>query len=629
MIKSSPVLTFRIVLAVLFLILVVTLFRLQVIEGEYYKVIAQRNYVRIRRVTATRGEIYDQKYRPIVTNIPSHNLYLESGKIESSANLELFLQEHFELEPQELKKMILQNRFRTYEEILIAENVEYDTVLRLSEQLNYFPELNFRVGTTRKYMYPNHFTGYVGRISENEYATYKGEDYSINSHIGKTGLEHFYEVLLRGQDGREIVQVDAYGRNLNLFRNTGNIAPINGLGLILTIDNDIQDFAEQAFPANLRGAIVVMDVKTGGVLAYVSRPQYDPNIFMNRISPEAWAELNSPHKPMLDRVIHAAYPPGSVFKPITGSLGLQSGISTRHTTFSYCHGGLQVGNRFFKCWLHSGHGITNIVEALKVSCDVYFYELSMKLDLDRFRDFTLKNMLCVKTGIDLPNERNGFFPSSDWYKKTFGPRISILGHKVNLAIGQGEVLTTPLQICAYYAALANDGVWVQPHLLKSTVGRGRLTKEQVARIDKKRLPVSLPHLKTIQDGLYAVSNAPGGTANHVRVNGATVYGKTGSAENSMGKITHAWFSAYLVKEKPEIAITVFLENAGGGGGVAAPIAGKIMNYYAGNIEAITRPVPIPIRLRNVEELHDTEHDLIPDPIPAADTPASTSGAESD
>jgi penicillin-binding protein 2 len=504
--------------------------------------------------------------------------------------------------------MVRQNRFRTYEEILIAENVDYETVLRLSEEMNYYPELNFRIGTTRHYLYPNHFTGYVGRINEIEYDTYKNEDYSINSHIGKTGLEYYYEVLLRGQDGREIVQVDAYGRSLNLFRTDGNITPVNGLGMILTIDNDIQEFAEQAFPTGVRGAIVVMDVKTGGILAYVSRPQYDPNVFMNRISPQVWEELNSPSKPMLDRVIHAAYPPGSVFKPITASFGLQKGVIDRNSTFSYCHGGLQVGNRFFKCWLHSGHGITNIVEALKVSCDVYFYELSMKLDLDQFKNYTNDSMLCIKTGIDLPNERNGFFPYLEWYKKTFGQRISVFGHKVNLAIGQGEILSTPLQICAYYAALANDGIWIQPHLLKSTVGRGRLTKEQVAGIDKKRLPLSIPNLKIIQDGLYAVSNAPGGTANHVKVNGATVYGKTGSAENSMGKMTHAWFAAYLVKEKPEIAITVFLENAGGGGGVAAPVAGKILNYYAGNIETLTKPVPIPLQLRNVEELQTMEQE---------------------
>ncbi len=610
----SPILIFRIILGALFLVLVGALFRLQVIDGEYYKVVAERNFVRIRRVNATRGEIYDNKYRPIVSNIASHNLYLESGKITDLAALGRFLYNNFGLDETELKAMIAQNRFRTYEEILIADNLSYETVLELSEQMNYYPELNFRIGTTRNYLYPNHFTGYVGRINEKEYSLYRSEDYSINSYIGKTGLENYYEVLLRGKDGREIVQVDAYGRNLNLFRTEGVITPVNGLGLVLTIDNDIQDFAEQAFPSGQRGAIIVMDVKTGGILAYVSRPQYDPNVFMRRISPDVWASLNTPDKPMLDRVIHAAYPPGSVFKPITASLGLESGIVNRHTMFSSCTGGLQVGNRFFKCWFHSGHGRTNVVDALKVSCDVYFYELSMKLGLENFYKHTLDYNVSKKTGIDLPNERNGFFPNTAWYRKTFGQRISILGHKVNLSIGQGEILTTPLQICALYAAIANNGMWIQPHLLKRTIGKGRLTKEQVSKVERHPLPVSPQNLSIIREGLYAVCNSPGGTALHVKVPGATVYGKTGSAENSMGKVTHAWFAAYIVKESPEIAVTVFLENAGGGGSVAAPIANKILNYYAGNIDSITRPVPLPIRLRSIED-QDESPESAPETIP--------------
>jgi len=600
--SGNPTIIIRIVLGVLYLALTVALFRLQVVEGERYKVIAERNFVRIRRVIATRGEIYDHRFRPIVSNIPSHNLYLETGKIKNFPALSRFLEQHFGISEDILQQNVLQNRFRTYEEILIADNLEYEQVLGLSESLNYFPELTFRIGTTRKYMYSNHFTGYVGRINETEYEKYKLEDYSINSSLGKTGLEHFYEVLLRGKDGREIVQVDAMGRSLDLFRRDESIAPQNGLGLVLTIDNDLQEFTENAFPNGMRGAVVVMDVQSGGILAYVSHPLYDPNIFMSKISPEQWQELNTDAKPMMDRVIHAAYPPGSVFKPITGALGLESGVANRFTTFSACTGGLQVGNRFFKCWNHAGHGKTNIIDALKVSCDVYFYDLVQKITLEKFREHTLAWNVCTKTGIDLPNERNGFFPSSTWYHKQYGKNISIFGHKINLSIGQGEILTTPLQICAMYAAIANNGLWNQPHLLKRTVGRGMLTKQQLSATTSHRLPISLETLRIIQDGLYAVSNAPGGTGAHVKVSGATVFGKTGSAENSMGKVTHAWFAAYLVKEKPEIAVTVFLENAGGGGSMAGPIAGKVLNYYAGNIEAIKKTVPIPLQLRNQEEL---------------------------
>jgi len=589
---------FRITLGILFCTLFAAIFRLQVIQGTYYKQIAESNFVRLRRITATRGEIYDHKYRPIVENVPSHNLYLIPGKITNLKALKSFLQSEIGFDAGELQKMIDKTRHRSYEDIIIADNVTYESVLTLSEKLNYFPELFFKTETTRHYLYPNHFTGYVGRINEAEYQLYKNEDYTINSQIGKTGLEKIYEVLVKGKDGREIVQVDSKGRSLNLFRQDSTISPENGLGLVLTLDNDIQKYAESIFPAGIRGAIVVMDVRTGGVLAYVSNPSYDPNIFMSRVSQEDWNALNNDKtKPMLDRVIHAAYPPGSVFKTITGSLGLEKGIINQNTLLAPCVGGMQVGNRFFKCWTHSGHGRSDIVNAVKYSCDVFFYDLSTKVNLEDFKLFTNQNMLGVKTGIDLLNERSGFFPDTKWYHKNFGKRISIYGHKVNLAIGQGEVLCTPLQVCAYYAALANDGIWIQPHLLEKTVGKNTIPRNQINPIKKLKMPLNPHTLKIIQQGLYSVCNVPGGTANSVKVKGATTYGKTGSAENIFSKTTHAWFSCYIVTDKPEIAVTVFLENAGHGGGAAAPLATKVLNYYMGNYEAIKAPVQVPLQFR--------------------------------
>lgn len=596
MTKSNPVYIFRIVLGLLYLALAVSLFRLQVIKGEYYKQAAEMNFVRIRRVPATRGEIYDSKYRPIAVNIPSHNLYLTSGKINNLRALVSFLQTNFQITEEELNQLVFAQRFKTYEEILLADNLEYEKVLVLSEQMDRFPELSFRIGTTRSYLYPNHFTGYVGRINEEEYARYKEEDYSINSYIGKTGLESYYEVLLRGQDGREIVQVDAQGRSLDLFRNEGSIEPLNGLSLVLTIDNDLQQAAELAFPAGRKGAVVVLDAKTGGVLAYVSRPVYDPNLFMQKISPEVWTNLNSAERPMLDRVIHAAYPPGSVYKPLTAEIGLEMGLADRHTLFSPCVGGMKVGNRFFRCWSHSGHGRTNVIDALKYSCDVYFYDLSLKIKLDDFYRYAVQNHLCIPTGIDLPNERRGFFPNLEWYYSKLGRNVNVQGHKVNLSIGQGEVLTTPLQIAAFYNAIANNGLWMKPHLLRQSVGRGRLTREQVQQATTSRLPITAAHLAVIQEGLWAVVNAPGGTGANAKVQGATIYGKTGSAENSMGKTTHAWFAGYLVTDRPEIVVTVFAENAGGGGAIGAPVARALFNYYLGNRDMIRQVVPVPTNL---------------------------------
>lgn len=617
MTKSHAILVYRISLAVLFSLLVMSLFRLQVVKGNTYQRIAESNFVRIRRVVATRGEIYDHKFRPIVSNVPSHNLFLTSGKIHNFPALSRFLARNFGISEAELHELVLKQRFKTYEEILLADNIPYETMLILSEQMNYYPELSFRIGSTRDYLYPNLFTGYVGRINEKEYEQYKREDYSINSYIGKTGLERYYEVLLRGRDGREIVQVDAQGRSLDLLNESGNIKPLNGLSVVLTIDNDLQEFVSNTFPAGMRGAVVVTDIRSGGILAYVSKPDYDPNLFMQKISPETWANLNRSEKPMLDRIIHASYPPGSVFKPLTAGLGLESGIVTPYTRLASCVGGMKIGNRFFKCWHAGGHGSTNVVEALKVSCDVYFYDLSLKLNLDKMKDYARNSHFYSKTGIDLPNERTGFFPSTEWYRKTFGKNVGIIGHKVNLSIGQGEVLTTPIQMNAFYAAIANDGLWIQPHLLKQTVGRGKLTREQLMPLAKKRLPMSASTIKSIQEGLWSVVNAPGGTGANARVNGGTVYGKTGSAENSMGKTTHAWFCGYLVTTKPEIVVTVFLENAGGGGALAAPITARILNYYVGNLDEIKKVAPIPPQFRSIEQPEAEPEDAseIPESLP--------------
>ncbi len=592
---------FRIVLVILILLLVGMLFNLQVVKGTYYQSIAESNFIRIRRIPATRGEIYDCKYRPIVTNIPSYNLYLTSGKISNMDALSSFLAYNFSIEAEELHKMVFEQRFKTYEEILILDNIPYEMVIKLSEKISNFPELSFRSGTTRNYLYPNHFTGYVGRIDAKEYERYKDEDYSLNSYIGKNGLERFYEVLLRGKDGKEIIQVDAQGRSLEIFKDNISLPPQNGLSLILTIDNDLQSYANEIFPTGAKGCIVVTDIKTGGILAYVSKPDYDPNIFMQKISPEVWASLNIPEKPLLDRVINATYPPGSVFKPIVGTLGLEKKVIDRNTHLTPCRGGLKIGNRFFRCWYAPGHGSLSIVDAFKFSCDVFFYDLINHMELDDVYAHTKACGLTEKTGIDLPNERSGFFPDTKYYKKKIGRVTGLSGFKANLAIGQGEVLSTPLEINTFFAAIARGGIWLQPHLLNRTMGAARINREQIEPLKSYRLPWSASTQQILKEGLWAVTNAPGGTARAINVPGATTYGKTGSAENYMGKLTHAWFAGFIETDKPEIVVTVFLENAGGGGAVAAPLANKIFNYYMGNIERIKKPAPIPPQFLTAEE----------------------------
>jgi penicillin-binding protein 2 len=442
--------------------------------------------------------------------------------------------------------------------------------------LNYFPSLSFRNETIRQYQYPNHFSGYVGKINAEELKTY-GDKYTLNSRIGKTGLERYYETMLVGTAGYEVLQVDASGKNLNFFRHNLHQDPEHGANLILSIDNRLQHFISEEFPKNMRGSVVVMDVKTGGILAYVSKPDFDPNLFVTGISVDNWnALMNDKSKPMLDRIIHGTYPPGSVYKPVTGSLGLEMQVIDSTTELAECVGGMQVGNRFFKCWNHRGHGFVNITEALKYSCDVFFYDLSTNFTLKQMSDYTKDNYITIRTGVDLVGERRGFFPTQQWYEDNYGKHISILGQKINMAIGQGELLVTPLQMCAYFNALAHDGEWIRPHFLHKVI-TPRGTREYHA--ESKPLPLHPENLALIQDALYQTVNGYRGTGEAAKLDDVVVYGKTGSAENHMGEETHAWFCGYAAWDEPEISFTVFVENAGGGGHVAAPIARKIVSYY--------------------------------------------------
>ncbi len=572
----------RYVIVFIFFILFFFVFKLQIIEGERYKNIAEKNIVRIQTIYPTRGEIYDCKYRPIVLNKPSYNLYITPGEIVNKEKVSEFVSSNFNKDIDEIKKIIHDNRYRSYQDILLIQNIPFEKMVTTSEQLNYYPSLLLKAEKVREYYFTNHFTGYTGRITKDEYNKLSGKGYSINSNVGKAGLEKYYEDILHGKNGQQVLQIDASGKNLEFFKHNLQTAPQNGADLILTIDNDLQEYISSIFPKNRKGSIVVMDIKTGGILAYVSKPDFDPNIFTGGISTKQWDNIiTDPDKPLLDRIIHGTYPPGSVYKPILASLGLEEKVIDSKTKLTKCEGGMWFGNRYFKCWLKEGHGRLAVVDAIKYSCDVFFYDLSTRFSLEQINRYTKQNYLSTRTGIDLPGERKGFFPFRKWYIDNYGKFVGILGHKVNLSIGQGEVLVTPLQICTYYSALGNDGIWRRPHLLAKRIEAEHTYKDFV---EQKHLPISDATLKLIQNSLYKTVNESYGTGTAASINGIDVYGKTGSAENHMGKITHAWFSGFAKCNKFEIGFTVFIENGGHGGSVSAPVARKFINYYYGIME---------------------------------------------
>jgi penicillin-binding protein 2 len=579
MYKTDPVRYFHLLIIAMFIVLSIFLFKLQIIDGNKYTLIAENNILRIRSILPVRGEIFDKKFRPIAVNHPSINIYITPAKIANLDKLIDFLNTHFNLDSETVTSLLHESRFRSYQEILLLQNIEEEKLIKGLELFNYFPSLSYKTEAIRHYYYPNHFSGYQGRINETEYEELKQKGYTINSFLGKTGIEKYYETILRGENGYQIIQVDASGRNLHLLRYNLDKPAQNGANLILTIDNDLQTYIMNLIPSDMKGAVIVMNPSDGGILAYVSIPEFDQNVFSSNMSNKDWDKIiNDPAKPMLDRVIHGAYPPASVFKPVVAALGLEKNIITELSTLTACDGGMTVGNRYFKCWWEKGHGSLSVIDAIKYSCDVFFYDLSLKLELDELSDFTRKNMITVKTNIDLPGERNGFFPTEKWYIKQFGKYVPIIGHKVNLSIGQGELLTTPLQICAYYAALSNDGIWHQPHFLSKTI-RGDYTREYLT--GSYKLPISEENLELLNSALWKTVNESYGTGVAASLKNVRVYGKTGSAENHMGEETHAWFAGYAKSDNFCIAYTIFLENAGSGGGIAAPLAAKIISYYQG------------------------------------------------
>ena len=576
---------YNLLIIAFFLILVAQLFSHQIINGATHEEIARRNFVRIRRIEAKRGMILDERLRPIVTNRPSINLYFRPNLIRDRQAFFDLLTEHLDVTREHLERLIFENRFRAFNEILIAENMQEGTLANIAESMTFFPELSIRVEILRHYTIPNHFTGYVGRINEQEFRRFRDQDYTMNSLIGKTGIERQYEGLLAGRSGYEILQVDALGQNLGLFKNDLYRRPINGFNVVLTINLELQEFIHSIFPRDKAGAVVVINPQTGGILSYNSFPEFDQNWFAEGITQAQWDYLrNHEMRPLLDRVVLGTYPPGSTFKTVTAAFAFEKNYIAETTRLAFCGGGLQIGDRFFRCWQRHGHGRTSFFNAMAMSCNVYFYDLSSRFSLDEFVAFSWNNHLFDRTGIDLPSERTGFMPNTEWFRNRLGRFISTLGIRANFAIGQGEVLVSPLAMGAYFAAIASDGVWRTPHLFKEAFNDNRTIAQDILTKQEKHLPYSENTMRLIQQSLHYSVYSDTGTGRHVRVRGAEIYAKTGTSENPHGELPHALIGGYAKWDNlPEIAFFIIIENAGFGGGQAGPVARQIIQFYQDRI----------------------------------------------
>lgn len=561
------------------------LYYLQVREADKYKMMSDENRISTRFLVPPRGLIYDRNGEIIAKNDQDFQALLVA---EQSPNIEKTLQTFKQIIPlstEEENKILknIKNR-RRFIPVKLKDNLSWDEVSKILLRAPDLPGVEIDEGLSRYYPYADiyaHVLGYVGPISDKD----KKDNplYMVPGFkIGKSGLERYFDYKLQGKGGTIKLEVNAYGRVMNeIERNSGE----EGESLHLTLDARLQRVAYEAFGEE-SGAAVVLNVKTGEILALVSTPSFDPNLFTNGISYKHWnALLNNERTPLVNKAVSGQYSPGSTFKVVVALAALEAGVIDINTRFT-CSGGLDVGNIRFHCWRHSGHGSLNVVEALKHSCDIFFYETAMKLGIDKIHDMAVKLGMGNVIEVGLDNEKSGIIPSKSWKKARYGTAWTY-GDAANSGIGQGYVLATPLQLATMLARVVNGGYAVQPTFIKPT-------DKELAKI--KRLDISTKNIEIVKRGMFEVVNGAGGTAGRARfnINGAMMGGKTGTTqvrrismkERSSGILrdeqlpwrlrNHALFIGFAPVDNPRYAVAVVVEHGSSGSGVAAPIASKIL-----------------------------------------------------
>ncbi len=571
---------------------------LQVVQREHYHTLAEANRISVVPVVPNRGLILDRNGEVLAANYSAYTLEVTPSKV---ANLDRALDELatvIEVSARDRRRLRkLQEESKSFESLPIRTRLTEEEVARFAVNRYRFPGFEIKARLFRSYPQgevASHAIGYIGRINDADLkrideagltTNYKGTD-----HIGKLGIEGAYEKELHGVTGSEQVEVDSGGRAIRaLSRNE----PLSGNNLVVTLDLKLQRVAEEAFQ-NYRGALVAMDPKTGEVLALVSKPGFDPNLFVDGIDPVNWEALNtSPDRPLNNRALRGQYPPGSTIKPFMALAALEYRKRTPEYAISdpgfYTLPGMA---HRYRDWKKEGHGMVNMHRSIVVSCDTYYYGLAVDLGIDAIHEYLSKFGLGAKTGIDIEGELQGISPSQEWKWKRFKQKW-YAGDTVSVGIGQGYMLATPLQLAAMTATLANGGTPVYPRLLKGVEdARTRQTKAQEPRTGPA-VAIKPEHLALVTAAMVAVTS-PGGTAAKAGANaGYTIAGKTGTAQviglkqgekYDAAKLReehrdHALFVAFAPAEDPKLAMALLVENGGSGSGTAAPIARVVFDYF--------------------------------------------------
>jgi penicillin-binding protein 2 len=590
------------VITVLFSVLAVSFWVLQVVQHEQYKELAENNHQRTLALRAPRGVVFDRNGEVLVQNRHSYSISIVREHTKDLNRTIHLLATVVNIDEPRVREIVDRHRREpSYRPITVVQDATLAQVSavrarRLDTEL---PDVVVEEVPTRQY--PGeaaHLFGYVGEVSEAQVAS--GEDLKSGDIVGQRGIEQVYNDLLMGQDGAKRVVVNSVGREI---REIDKIDPTEGKRLQLTIDEDVQRAVEEGFKAfGYRGAAVMLDPKTGEVLAFTSLPAYDPNAFAAGIDKAAYnALLTDEYKPFTDRAIQGRYSPGSTFKMTVATAALEEGVITPDFKV-HCGGSAVFFGRPFKCWKPGGHGTVDLRHAIEQSCNVYFYTVGNMVGIDRINKWATLLGLGVKSGIDLPDEATGLVPSTEWKRQVKGEKW-YAGETISVAIGQGQVSVTPISMAVMMSTLANGGTRVTPHLVRA-VDDGHGWKPVPAPAPQSTATIKPENLQAIRDGLWMVVNG-GGTGARARIPGYDVAGKTGTAQvisleggrSAAGKTTrdlrdHGWFVFFAPRDNPQIAGAIFVEHAEHGAN-AAPIAKHALETFFAKREG--KPLPAPLK----------------------------------
>lgn len=579
------------VVSIAFLLLIGRLLFLQVLQGERYTYLSENNRIRLKKIPGTRGMVFDRKGQLLVDSRPSFDLlFVPEDASEPEITLRS-LARFLGREEGEFLDLLDGHRTRPpFEEIVLGRDIDWRSVVAVETHQLDLPGVTLRIRPRRSYLNNSmaaHLIGYLGEISRKQLKTQREKGYGMGDEMGQFGLEKSWEEFLRGRSGGQQVEVDALGRRVRVLH---EVEDVPGHSVFLTLDRDLQETAHEALQGK-QGAIVALEVNSGAILALVSTPAFDPNVFARGIAPDEWRTLVQDRlHPLNNKAVQGQYPPGSTFKIVLAIAALEEGVIQPETTLQ-CNGSLTVGNRVFRDWKKEGHGAVDLHKGLVQSCDVYFYQLGQRVGIDRIAHYARALGLGEKTGIAIEDEKGGLIPDTAWKKKRFG-QPWFPGETPSAAIGQGYINVTPLQMANLMATVANGGTLYRPWFVRKVESLDGTLIREYGPEKIREVTLKASTLDHVRSALSAVVNSGAGTGGRARSQLVEIAGKTGTAqvaEMRGGFVKseqlsyfirdHAWFVAYAPAEKPEIAVVTLVEHGGHGGSAAAPLAKRVIETY--------------------------------------------------